>query len=264
MKLDARKFCPGKTIWLGQLIGGQVPALVLLVVGCLAVGCRSSSPPVLPAADAVERPVPLSDRIICNPEAVLSASEVRQVVELARQCGVAEPAEVETFALLPGKGFGIAVQGAEHLAGRNTTFDRVSINKKGWAGSQPAEAAKWVGDFWADEPKQTILRRAYVFRGQLVNVTIGAGVSLDLADVAISRIAEKPIRFDAYETAQQEEWSLFELLVKDAKPKVIKRSNVGGLYLVYFDTPGIDRGIVFKQVNGRVVIMRPFSAPVSI
>src|SRR5688572_2300455 len=83
-------------------------------------------------------------------EASLSASEIKQVLELAKANGIEAPAEVSTFHYLPVGGKGISVKSVDRIDGRNTSFDTVTISKKGWDQLKPAKNSKRVGKFWAN------------------------------------------------------------------------------------------------------------------
>ena len=181
-------------------------------------------------------------------EARLTASEVKQVLELAKACGLDTPSEVRTFHYLPSVTKGISVKSVERVDGRNSSFDTVTVCKLGWEGRDPDKSAKRVGDFWADsEAKYSTLLRRYEFKKTPIQISIGKGIDVALADRVIPLIDAKKVRFESDWVRQE-----FEEL-KDSKPVAIYRSYSDKGYELRFNEPSM-RAIMFDVKDGRVVV----------
>src|SRR5258705_2009552 len=125
-------------------------------------------------------------------DARLNNEELVQVLTLARQCGITNIAEVETFYRLPGRERGIRVNSEERVAGRNISFDSVAIYKLGWIVADPGKGVTRIGEFRVDEPKKcTTLLRTYEINGSPARVIIEEGVEVAFADKVIPLILSK-------------------------------------------------------------------------
>jgi len=181
-------------------------------------------------------------------DAKLTPSEVKQVLELAKKCGINHPSEVRTFHYLPTSGRGISVKSLEKVDGRNTSFDMVTISKKGWDQGEAETNSIRVGNFWAEkDAKYSTLLRRYEFKKAAIQISIGKGVDLAFADKVIPLIDGKKVLFDNDSNREQ-----FEEL-KDSKPVAISKSYSGGGYELRFNEPSM-RAIMFDVKNGQVVI----------
>ena len=128
----------------------------------------------------------------------LTAQEVGEVVSLARECGINEPGEVETFNWLPAGGKGVSVKSVERFKGADITYDEITIAKTGWSEIGVGGKSKRVGAFWADpSDKFSAHLRLYAFRGDQIRVGIGDGITVELADQVISALAARKFRFPA-------------------------------------------------------------------
>jgi len=181
-------------------------------------------------------------------EARLTASEVKQVLQLAKACGIRNPSEVRTFHWLPTFDRGISVKSTERVDGRNTSFDTVTISKNGWDQRQPEKSAKRAGDFWADaDSKYSTLLRQFEFKKTTIQVSIGKGIDVVFTDKVIPLIDAKKIRFESDWVRQE-----FEEL-KDSKPVAIYRSWSDKGYELRFNEPSM-RAIMFDVKDGQVVV----------
>lgn len=181
-------------------------------------------------------------------DAVLTPNEVKQVLELAKKCGIARPSEVGTFHYLPTGGRGISVKSVELVDERNTSFDTVIISKKGWHQFTSETNSIQLDSFWAAaDAKYSTLLRSYEFRKTTIQVSIGKGIEVALADKVIPLIDAKKARFENDWARRQVE----EL--KDSKPVAIYKSYSGNGYELRFNEPSM-RAIMFDLKDGRVVI----------
>lgn len=183
-------------------------------------------------------------------EARLSASEVKEVLQLARKFGIDNPTEVETFYYQPGAVKGIRVRSADRVSGRNTSFDAVCMAKDGWGNMLPEKNVQRVGRFWASaDALYTTCLRQYLFKGTMIQISMGTGVDIALADKAIPLIASGSVRFD-----EKNDDGFIRLQMKglgDKKPTSIhKDSRMEGVYALCFDNQWVE----FRWEDGRVVI----------
>ena len=191
-----------------------------------------------------------SPRITTNfiAEARLTHSEVKQVLELAKTCGIDTPSEVSTFHYLPSVAKGISVKSVERVDGRNISFDTVTISKKGWYEGEPQKGSKRVGDFWANaDAKYSTLLRRYEFKKTPIQISIDKGVDVAFADKVIPLIDAKKVRFES-------DWGRREFEdLKDSKPVAIYRSYSDKGYELRFNEPFM-RAIMFDWKGGQVVV----------
>jgi len=181
-------------------------------------------------------------------EAHLTASEIKQVLELAKACGIDRPSEVRTFHYLPSVTKGISVKSVERVDGRNTSFDTVTISKLGWEERDSDKSSKRVGDFWAGaEAKYSTLLRRYEFKKATIQISIGKGIDVAFADKVIPLIDAKKVCFESDWVRQE-----FEEL-KDSKPVAFNRSWSDKGYDLRFNEPSM-RAIMFDVKDGRVVV----------
>jgi len=178
----------------------------------------------------------------------LTASEIKQVLSLARTCGIVDPSEIETFQYLPGGGQGISVKSSERVNGRNTLFDTVIVSKKDWDYREPNTNSIRVGAFWAEaDAKHTTLLRSYEFKKTTIQISIGEGIAIAFADKVIPLIDAKQVHID-------NDWNRkrFEEL-KDSKPVAINKSSSEKSYEWRFDEPSM-QAIIFDYKDEQVVI----------
>jgi len=180
-------------------------------------------------------------------EGQLSAAEVKQVLELAKKLGIANPVEVSTHDVMPGGGRYVWVKSADRSEGRSTWYDAATIYKDSWTYAEAGKSAIQLGDFWADKnAKNTTLLRRYEFNKETIQIAIRSGVDIAFADKVIPLILSKTVQFEN-DWARQE----FEKL-KDAKPAVIYKSDSGEGYELRFEKAMIIVG--FKIKKEKVVI----------
>lgn len=81
--------------------------------------------------------------------AVLSASDLHSVVELANLSGIDRVLGVTTERHLVG--ITIAVTGDEKVDGKNVVFQTLNLHRNGWDSvKRPAEGVRSVGEFWVE------------------------------------------------------------------------------------------------------------------
>lgn len=179
----------------------------------------------------------------------LLPSELKQVVALAKQSGLADVAEVSTSPILPVGGKLIYVKSAERVDGRNISFESVCVHKMGWDVLEPAKnGVKRDGNFWVNaDDKRTTLLRSYEFNRHAVRVQIGSGVDIAFADKVIPLIALEIIR------AGKERGDLrFEDAAK-VKPTAIHKGRFKDEYELQCFGPSL-LSVKFRFENGQVVI----------
>jgi hypothetical protein len=129
-------------------------------------------------------------------DANLTAQDVKDVLSLAKQCGISQPAEIETFHYLPSTERGISVKSIDSIKGVDITFDTITIQNTAWRYSEPGKNEKRVGTFWATpSDKYTTHLRVYDFRGEKIRINIGTGITTEMADKIIPLIAAKKVRY---------------------------------------------------------------------
>jgi len=229
-------------------IAADIRQHAAVLLGCLMM---VSFPTVASAAQIKQlkqaaQPVKITTNFIA--EARLTASEVKQVLQLAKACGIDTPAEVRTFHFLPTGDRGISVESVRQVDGRNTSFETVIIYKLGWAQDQPDKKSMRVGNFWAEaDAKHSTLLRSYEFKKATIQVSIGKGIDLAFADKVIPLIDAKKVRFENGSVLQAIE------RLGDSKPVSLYRSNFGASYQLQFNEPSM-RAIMFDVKDGQVVV----------
>lgn len=180
--------------------------------------------------------------------AELNKVELNQVLLLAEQNGIQDPAEVDTFAYIPAGGYGISVKSKERVDGRNISYDTIIFGKDGWTELERDKNAKRLGSFSVREPgKYTTLQHIYEFNKQPVRVIIGEGVDTALADKAVPLILSKHVQF------QNEEARLeFRLLGTEAPISIRPSQLEKGGYEMDYHT--IMRILMFKVEKDEVII----------
>lgn len=225
-----------------------IPAGKVLLFGWLAFQCLQA---IGVAGQTNQSNRAVSPRKITTSfidEARLTASEVKQVLEIAKAYGIDTPSEVRTFHYLPSITKGISVKSVDRVDGRNTSFDTITISKVDWEEREPDKPSKRIGDFWAgSEAKYSTLLRRYEFKKAVIQISIGKGVDVAFADKVIPLIDAKKVRFESDWIRQE-----FEEL-KDSKPVSISKSSSEKGYELFFNEPSM-RAIMFDVKDGRVVV----------
>ena len=185
--------------------------------------------------------------------AVLTAGELQQVLRLVNECGLGEPGEVSTFDWHPAGGRGIRVKSVERGGAREIQIDEITIGKVGWTDLEPPSDAKTVGEFWgAPSDKFTRLFRLYEFRGEVIRVEIGTGLTVELADRIVSLIELQVVRL-----ASNTEWSGYdrdkiERMIR-GKPRALFRRPDGTVRLTVEGVTGV---LEFEVDKDSVVVKR--------
>jgi hypothetical protein len=162
-------------------------------------------------------------KTIFEEDAKLTEQEVKDVLSLARQCGINQPTEVRTVHILPSGGKDVLVKSVELFKGADITFDEISITKSGWTHSEPGKEAKQIGNFWAEpSDKSTTHLRVYDFRGEKIRVGIGTGITTELADKIIPLIAAKKVTYSDNKSIDYERDEMERMI--DSKPSGISKA----------------------------------------
>ena len=180
--------------------------------------------------------------------AQLSAKEVKQVLEVARLCGVDAPSEISTYHYIPAGGKGISVKSVDRVDARNTSFDTIIISKMGWDYRKPEKGITRVGDFWAypREKYSTLLRR-FELKNGIIQIQIGDDVNIAFADKVIPLIDRGNIRF-------VNDWIRQDFKeLKDLKPVSILKSHISQGYELRFDGHS-RRLLIFDWKDGGIIV----------
>jgi hypothetical protein len=132
-------------------------------------------------------------------DATLTPEQVQTVLELARECGLAEPTEVTTRRTHPLNRRFVVVRGKDHTDGRRSFYEQVDVWFSQWekAVSDGTDVKK-RGEFRVVPP--------YVVKTQFATFEVGGRtvtvqmaddtISLEVADRILSAFATKKIRFE--------------------------------------------------------------------
>ena len=97
------------------------------------------------------------------PRAVLTKEQEKEVITLAKKCGMEEVSKISTHNMYPSPFRGIRVQGPEQVKGREVSYQVLGISHSEWLqpGAKPGKGQIKLGNFWAGKPytrKQTLLK----------------------------------------------------------------------------------------------------------
>jgi hypothetical protein len=203
--------------------------------------------PAKPPKPPVQEPKNIKTNFVAGVN--LLPSELKLVVALAKQCGITNVAEVNTFHYQPGGGKGISVKSAERLEGRNTSYDSIEVHRIGWNSDVPtADEVRRDGNFWCEPKwKYTTLLRNYVFKKQTVKVEIGQGVDVPLADKIVALFEEKRVRIDNDFTRRE-----FDELWKTKLEGLFQNDSKKGYELRFEGYP--IRSLLLEFQNGQLVV----------
>ena len=95
--------------------------------------------------------------------AILTGGQEKEVIALARECGIGEVLRISTYNMFPTPFRGITVRGVEQVKGREVSCQVLNVSYLKWLepGARLQKGQVRRGDFWAGKPrahKQTILR----------------------------------------------------------------------------------------------------------
>ncbi len=97
--------------------------------------------------------------------AVLTKGQEREVIDLARECGIENVSRISTYNMFPTPFRGILVHEVEQVEGREVSSRVLNVSYLEWQEpeARPQKGQVRRGDFWAGKPrlrKKTILRVA--------------------------------------------------------------------------------------------------------
>jgi hypothetical protein len=155
----------------------------------LAFGLTSCGTPKSPAAPAVKT------RFV--PEAVLSNSELREIVDLAHECGVSEVEEVYSYNIHPSPSFGFGVKSVETVRGREVSFIVVLVDHKKWVRPRNArQVERSIGNLWVESGSvRTNVLTTFALAGGTVRVRLSPGLDLATADRIVELLAAGRISY---------------------------------------------------------------------
>ena len=127
---------------------------------------------------------------------ILSAAEISNVVELARQCGLDQAASVNTYYFQPISidwNFGIEVKGREIESARRISWVTVDVYRHE---TSPDRKMKSLGKFWvADGEVRTNEFASFIVSNRTIRVKMPRTLALDTADKILKAFATRKIRY---------------------------------------------------------------------
>lgn len=201
--------------------------LLVLLAMCKTLNCDAADPAI--RTNSAQQKLP-QIKITFVEDAKLTEREVKDVISLARQCGIDQPSEVRTFHYLPTSTRGIDVKSVEVVKGADVTFDTLVINNTGWINSEPDKDSKRIGKFWASPSnKYTTHLRVYDFRKEKIRVEIGPRITTELADKIVPLIAAKKVRYP--DSASFDPWRKEIKQMLELKLSGLSKQQDGKLWL---------------------------------
>ena len=97
------------------------------------------------------------------PRAILTKDQEKEVIALAKKCGMKEISKISTHNMYPSPFRGIQLQGPEKIKGREVSYQGLSMSHSEWLepGAKPRKEQIQMGKFWAGKPytrKKIILK----------------------------------------------------------------------------------------------------------
>jgi hypothetical protein len=97
------------------------------------------------------------------PRAILTEGQEKEVIALAKKCGMKEVSKISTHNMYPSPFRGIRLRGPEQIKGREVSYQGLSMSHGEWLepGAKPGKGQVKMGKFWAGKPytsKKTILK----------------------------------------------------------------------------------------------------------
>ena len=95
--------------------------------------------------------------------AILTEEQEKEVIALARECGIGKVSRISSYNMFPTPFRGITIRGIEQVKGREVSCQVLNVSYLKWLepGARPQKGQVQRGDFWAGRPrahKKTILR----------------------------------------------------------------------------------------------------------
>lgn len=179
--------------------------------------------------------------------AELSQAELANVLSLAKSCGIPDVIEVETFYYLPSTSKGISAKGRLKVEGRNHSFDSIVVDRMGWSYRESSTNALHLDNLWATPTdRRTTLLRDYVINGTAKQIEIGKAVSVDLADMVISRVFSGRANLGSQYTPAS-----FERLIQRAPTGIYRSEN--NEYELWFETSSASWDTLRLKVEGKEI-----------
>ena len=168
----------------------------------------------------------------------LDAAELSNVVKVANMCGIQQVAEVRTFYYLPTSSRGIEVTGADHVSGRNVTYQTLEIFREGWFyKAKPAGTlqAISVGPFWVDGLGFPTTHKATLFDtvNGSIRLQVGAGISTNDADTIISAFTSTNFLVRESQGIGSVDWPLIKS-ENLSRPNMLMKAETKDHYLIWF------------------------------
>jgi len=204
------------------------------------------------ATNAIQTTVGDSRKVktIFEDDAKLTEQEVKDVLLLARQCGIDQPAEVRTFHFLPGSDHGIEVKSIAETNGLDVAFDTIRIRDIDWGFSESNKTSMRAGKFWAvPAAKDTTHLRLYDFGKEKIGVQL-FGITPELADKIIPLIAAKKVRYPESKGPYDHDSDRLKKIL-DSKPRGLSRERDGKLGLYFENQLNI---LQFRFEKGEVIL----------
>ena len=97
------------------------------------------------------------------PRAILTKEQEKEVIALAKKCGIESVSRISTHNMYPSPFRGLLVQGIEQTKGREVSYQVLGMSYSKWLdpAAKPGKGDIRMGNFWAGKPyvrKQTTLK----------------------------------------------------------------------------------------------------------
>ena len=217
----------------------RIVLLVTLLMVMAAFGVLADQTNTVKAARP--NPSPVKTRFEADH---LNRGELKQVLALAKQSGIEDAAEVETFSYMPAGGNAIRVKSKERVDGRNILYDDVVINKEG-------KPDKKFGIFQVSEPKYTWRLRTYKINQNTVRIDLMDGITADFTDKVMQLIVTKKVRFE--NDSVRRDFAKLGNFIPASIGQISPNSMNKGGYQMYLSQPPMHI-LMFRLDKGEVVI----------
>jgi len=164
------------------------------------------------------------------PKAVLTTSELKDLVKLAAKCGIERVTLIRTYYIHPSSNCGIQIKSAETISGRKVSFVTINIRYKDpYDDDQPGDVIASVGDFRVRAGRiSTNSLTTFTTRGGTIRVSLADDVPLATADKIVELFAKGRIR-------HMDETSIQEMQELDlSNPECLEYSKDDGKFFIVF------------------------------
>jgi hypothetical protein len=164
------------------------------------------------------------------PTAVLTESELQDLVKLAAKCGIERVSLIRTYYIHPSSNCGIEIKSAETISGRKVSFVTINIRYKDpYDDDRPGDVVASVGEFRVRTSRiSKNSLTTFTTRSGTIRVRLAEDVPLATADEIVELFAKGRIRC-------MDETSIKEMQELDlSKPECLEYSKDDGKFLIGF------------------------------